>query len=284
MALDMAKLQLQKARLTQELTRGSGQSAKFWRPESGDNDIRVMPPWTDEEPFRGAFCREVAQHWGISEDQKGPILCPRETPHLEGDCPVCEFVDELRRDKNDIAKQELVKEIRAKKAYLINIVNLSDPVYNAGDVAEYKKARPDQDVPFKAGDPKIQVYACPKTIYNQILDCIMQNDTDITDLESGNDLVINRSGMGLTTRYTLTPKLKSPPSDVSASVEFPQLDRVGFIMDYSDMTDLLTNGVGGDFAALLPANTSTPILPASDAGSNSDVDDLEAQMRAGYNG
>lgn len=282
MALDMSKLQQQKAKLTQELNRGSGQSARFWRPTDGDNTIRVMPDWTEEEPYKGQFWREVAQHWGVSEDQKGPILCPAATPHIEGECPICKFVDELRADKNDVKAQELAKDIRAKKAYLVNIVDCNDPTYNAKDVAEYKKNRPDSDVPFEAGDPKIQVYACPKTIFDQILNAIMNNDQDITDLEAGNDLVINRSGKGMLTRYSVNPKFKSTSSDVSGGAEFPQLDRVGFNMSFEDMTKLLTEGVGGDFASALPSGGTPEALgagPETEAQA-ADADDLEAQMAA----
>lgn len=278
MALDMAKLQQQKAKLTQELSRGGGQSARFWRPTDGDNLIRVMPDWVTEGPFAGQFWREVAQHWGISEDQKGPIICPLVTPHVEGDCPICKFVDELRADKNDVKAQELAKEVRAKKAFLLNVVDCEDPTYNAKDVAEYKKARPDSDVPFEAGDPKIQVYACPKTIFDQILDAIMDNDQDITSLEAGNDIVIKRTGKGLTTRYSVSPKMKSTPSDVLGSTELPQLDRVGFLMDFAAMTKLLTDGVGGDFAALLPSGETPAALTSGEGEASADADDLEAQM------
>ncbi len=283
MALDMSKLQQQKAKLTQELSRGSGQSARFWRPADGDNVIRIMPDWTEEQPYAGTFWREVAQHWGVSEDQKGPILCPTATPHLEGDCPICKFVDELKGNKNDVSAQELARDIRAKKAFLLNIVDCNDPTYNAKDVAEYKKSRPDSDVPFEAGDPKIQVYACPKTIFDQILNIIMSNDQDITDLEAGNDITINRTGKGMLTRYSVTPKMKPTQSDVSGGVEFPQLDRVGYSMSTEDMNKLLTEGVGGDFASLLPSGQAPAALGTGtddDKEETADADDLEAQMAA----
>jgi hypothetical protein len=245
-----------------------------------------MPGWTDEEPFKNQFWREVAQHWGVSEDQKGPVLCPEVTPPGKVPCPVCEFVNELKQDKNNARAQELAKELRAKKAYLMNVIDLEDPSYNAKDVAEYTKARPDQDVPFQAGDPKIQVYACPKTIFDQILNCILKNDQDITDLEHGNDLTIERAGKGLTTRYTVSPKLKSTQADIPKDTALPQLDRVGFNMGYDDMVKLLSAGVGGAYASAIPSDTQKTLLGsgehpsgASGPGSKgSDADDLEAQM------
>lgn len=285
MAIDMAKIQQQKAKLSQELSRGGGQSAKFWRPSDGANVVRIMPPWTDEGSLAGQFWREVGQHWGVSSDQKGPVLCPKATEDLDGDCPICDFVEELRKDKTNVQAQETAKEIRAKKAYLLNIVDTDDPVYNAKDVAEYKKARPDRDVPFEAGSPKIQVYACPKTIFDQILNTIMQNNLDITDLDKGHDITINRSGKGLTTRYTVTPQISATSADVSMDDELPALDQIGYLMDFAGMTELLTTGVGGDYVALLPSGSahsaaaSTPEDPAGfDAG------DLADEMLSELNG
>lgn len=278
MSLDMSKLQQQKAKLAQELSRGSGRSAKFWRPAPGNNVIRIMPSWTTEEPYAGQFWREVSQHWGVSEDQKGPILCPLTTPGIDGECPVCAFVEELKKDKMNASSGQLAKELRAKKAFLTNVVVDSDPVYNAQDVAEYSQKRPDSDVPFEAGDPKIQVYACPKTIFDQILTIIMDNDQDITDLALGNDITINKSGAGLTTRYTVTPKMKPSVSDVAADAEFPALDRVGYVMDFDAMTALLVEGKGGDYAAMLPGDSS-PSLGTGDTEVSS-ADSLEAEMAA----
>lgn len=272
--LDMSKLQKQKEKLTQELTRSSGQSARFWKPEDGTNVIRVMPAWTDQEPYKGQFWREVSQHWNLSADQKGPVICPE--PDVS--CPVCKFVAELREDKNDVKAQELAKELRAKKAFFINIVDVNDSVYNVRDVAEYKKSRPDQDVPFEAGDPKIQVYACPKTVFDQILDCIMQNDSDITDLEKGHDLTLGKSGKGLTTRYTLTPKMKSSASDVSKGQDLPQLDRVGFSMSSEELSKMLAEGAGGDFVAALPSGKKAASLPKDTSSKGGAADDIEAEM------
>src|SRR5687768_3387414 len=100
--LDWAKLNKQKEELEARMARGGGAgSIKWWKPVNGVNRIRILPGWTDEGEYAGQFWREVAQHWGVSEDVKGPILCPRETPGLNGSCPICAFVDELKNEKGD---------------------------------------------------------------------------------------------------------------------------------------------------------------------------------------
>lgn len=278
MTLDMDKLRAQKAKLSEELNRG-GPRAKFWRPNNGANTIRVMPGWSNEAPYKGQFWREIGQHWGVSPEQKGPVLCPKATPDLDGDCPICDFVEKLRKDKTNVQSQETAKEIRAKKAFLLNIVDTNDPVYTAKDVAEEKQAKPDRDVPFEAGSPKIQVYACPKTIFDQILDTIMQNDIDITSLEAGYDLTISRSGAGMTTRYSVTPKLKPSSADVGADDALPALDQVGYAMDYAGMVALLT---AGEHTPALPESTTVVEDDVEDSG-NFDADDLAAEMAAELN-
>ena len=289
MTLDMNKLKAQKEKLEAALSRGGGgRSAKFWRPSDNDNSVRIMPGWSDAEPFSGQFYREVAQHWGVSDNQRGPILCPKKTPFLEGACPVCDFVEELRKDKSDVAAQELVREIRGKIAYLLNVVDLEDPTYSANDVAEYKKARPDNDVPFEAGNAKIQVYACPQTIFDQILDIIMKNEHDITALADGNDVVITKHANKdkLKTRYSVTAMMKTTASDVGPDAELPELSQVGFVMKFDDMVNLLTEGVGGDYAALLPSGDSAPALTSGkatsvneNAAAAADAATLEAAMQ-----
>lgn len=277
----MSKVLGQKKALEETLSRGGSTGAKFWKPQSGANRVRIMPGWQDEGFFAGQFWREVYQHWNLSEDQKGPILCPKRTPGLDGDCPVCEFVDELRADKGDLAKKELAKEIRAKVAYFINLVDLNDPEYTAQDMAEWKKSRPEGEVPFEVGQPKVQVYACPTTIFDQILGIITVNGVDITSAEEGYNVVITKypNKDRFKTRYEVQPELKTSEFLLPSDFELPQLENIGFVMKFDDMRNLLAEsfdkdledsagslGSGGDFSS------------ASNAGSSDD--DLEAQMRA----
>lgn len=290
------------------LSRGGGPRASFWKPKNGDNRIRIMPPWLNPtgDPdyavpenltfYEGQFWRQVAQHWNVSEDQKGPILCPKQTPGLEGDCPICEFVESLKEDKSDVQAIALAKEIRAKVTYLLNIVDMADPVYTADDVAEWKKERPDNDVPFAAGDTKVQLYAAPLTVYDAILGLIVANGKDITRLQDGRVVVLTRhpNKNPIKTRYTVVPSFDAEAFELKG--ELPQLHQQGYLMDYDKMLDLLHNGVGGEFTHALPDGMSTNMLQSTsetviDHGSDEVVvpdmerstTDLEATLRAAAN-
>lgn len=281
------KVNEQKKRTEEQLSRGGGRSsARFWRPENGDNKIRVMPQWKDD--LDGQFWREVAQHWNVSADQKGPVLCPKETPDLEGTCPVCELVQSLRGDKSNVEAQRLSKDLRAKKTYFLNVVVEKDPVYTAQDIAEHKQARPDAEASFAVGDPKIQIYACPLTIFDSVLGIIHSSGKDITDLKEGRGIRVNKipNKDRLKTRYEVYPDLDASDTGFSEPA-LPALDKVGFTLDREGMLQLLDGGRAADFLGSLPGHDS-PSLPAPSSVDAESApvssSDLEEQMRQGLNG
>ena len=285
MGLDWNKLNQQKDALEEKLSKSGGARAKFWKPSPGMNRVRVMPGWAEEGDFSGQFWREVHQHWGVSEDQKGPILCPKNTPHLEGKCPICDLVAELKANKSDPQAQEVAKDIRAKSAFLLNVVDMADSEYTAQDVAEFKKARPGDDVPFEVGSVKVQVYACPSTVFNQILSVIQVNEMDITDPDEGHDVTIKKSGKGLMTRYETNIVLK--PSGAPSYEKLPPLDEVGYQMSYDDMMGLLSSGVGASFSTLpsmqAPKGLGAPTESDDEGEDAAGSDELRAQMQAALN-
>lgn len=286
----LAAVNAQKAKI-EESRGGSSTRAKFWKPESGENVIRVMPKWDPE--LKGRFWREVAQHWNVSDDQKGPILCPRETPDMNGECPICDLVQALRADKSNVEAKKLADDIRAKKTYLLNVVNMKDAVYTAADVAEFKQARPEDECPFDVGDPKVQVYACPTTVFESILGIMSTSGTNVTDYKSGRDIRIKKTPNKADrrkTRYEVYPSLDARDTGYGETMELPNLSQVGFTLDTDGMYKLLSEGRAATFLKALPGESSaSAALPsASAADSNSaapvSASDLEEQMRQGLLG
>lgn len=284
----------QKQRTEEQLSRGGGSvvGAKWWRPGTGSNTIRILPPWSDDSKYQDMFWREIHQHWGVSEDQRGPVMCPKLTPDLEGECPICELIAELRADKANPAAQQRARDIRAKKAFLLNIVDLKDPTYTASDVAEWRKSSPDKECPFEAGDDKVQVYACPLSIFDQILGIMDSSGLDITDLEDGRNITIKKTPHKdpMKTRYEVYPDLEAKPS-VAQSPSLVALDKVGYQMDYNQMLQLL-DGEDASSSLALAGGSSTKSLPSSKDEDDSylnkndspakkvDEDDVGAAMRA----
>lgn len=269
--VDLNKLAAARAQLTERMSRGGDRSSiKWWKPKAGKNTIRICPPWTEEGAFAGDVWREVAQHWNVSDDVKAPILCPKKTPSIGEDCPICEFVAELKADKSNVEAQALVKDIRAKSAFFFNIIDLEDATYTVADVAEAKQARPDQDVPFAAGDLKVQVYAAGPMVTEEIIGTFVDNKKDLSHLTEGRNFFINKTGSGFKTRYTVSidafTESVLPPEILE---KLNKLDEIGFKQEYGKLLEILTEGKGGDFMAALPSGSSTPALPAT-----SELDEL----------
>lgn len=288
--MNLDKLLEMKQKLEQQLSRGGGgPRANFWQARSGDNRIRVLPSWAKDGDFAEQFWLEVSQHWNINTDQKGPVICAAKTPHLEGACPVCEFIDVLKKDEGNPAAQALAFEIRAKKAFFLNIVDLDDMYYTANDVKEFTKANDGKDAPFKAGDVKLQVYAAPITVFDAIIGLITKTKKDITHLETGRNLTLtkhfNKANPKLT-RYEVTPEFDPEPLDLGGT-EITDLTKVSRVMSYDDALKLLSEGVGGSFDTALTSGSASASLPKSSekkADPTDGMDDLEARMKAALAG
>lgn len=291
MAIDYEKLRKAAQELQARMTRGGGPSMKFWKPADGKNVIRILPPWTEEGPLAGQFYREVHQHWNVSEEATGPVLCPKKTPAASEDkaCPICDLVDQLKARKNDVDAQELVKNLRAKAAYLMSVIDLSDPTYTAKDVVEWKKERPDSDCPFEVGDPKVQCYAATNTIADAIMNIVIANEMDITDLEAGHNIVLTKipNKDKLKTRYSVTPDLKKTKAAVPADFELPDLGKIGKVPTHEDMVKLLSSGPAGSYLTALPSNAGSRVTGSvgsndgdtSWIGGSGEEDDLAAEMK-----
>jgi hypothetical protein len=264
-----------------------GARLPFWKPSDGANRVRLLPAWTvdPESTFANQFWRETGQHWNVAPDQRGPVLCPQITEGMNEECPICDFCDSLKADKSDLGKIGLYKEIRAKRAYFVALIDLDDPEYTAKDVAEFKG----DECPYEAGDPKVQVYACPVTVWNGIVGMMASTGKNITHLTEGRDLIItkipNRQDR-FKTKYQVNAEFDPTDTPVPADFTTPSLENVGWEMSYSDMLKLLTEGKGGDFVALLP-NASVEALPEASGAEVSDEDtssvDLREQMKAQLN-
>ncbi|NJL54174.1 hypothetical protein HC928_02660 [bacterium] len=284
MGLDIEKLRKAQQELQARMARGGGSpSLKFWRPSEGANTVRILPAWTQDGPLAGQFWREVHQHWNLVEDS-GPVLCPKKTPYASEDkeCPICDLVDELRDRKTDVQAQELLKNIRAKVAYLMSIIDMRDAAYTAKDVAEWSKDRPGQECPFSVGDPKVRCYAATTTISEQIFGIITSNGMDITDRFTGHNIILTKIGNKdrLKTRYTVTPDLKATKAPIPEDFQLPDLSAIGQVKPFDELMKLLSESSASSFLAL-------PSGSGADSDSNSawglgsdDGDDLAARMRA----
>ncbi len=157
-------LNLDAMRAKLDLSRNGGkkqQDSTKWRPEEGDQTIRILPT-EDGDPFK-----EFHFHYNLGKNPG--ILCNKRT-HGE-DCPICDFASKLWRDgvdnNDDRAKKE-AKKLFARKRYY-------SPILVRGKEAE-----------------GVKVWAYGKQAYENLLGLVLDPDYgDITDPETGTDIVLN---------------------------------------------------------------------------------------------
>lgn len=146
---------------------------EYWKPEDGKNVIRVLPAVEGDE-----FYKEVHTHYHVGADEKSVICAKTE----ERDCPICKELEKLK--KGSKTDKELADSMRSKKAYYLQIITPDEP-----------------------DSPKL--YPAPQTVFKGILDIILDPDYgDITDVEEGREITIERTGKGLNTKYSILPKPK----------------------------------------------------------------------------
>lgn len=157
-------LNLDAMRAKLELSRNGGkkqQDSTKWRPEEGDQTIRILPT-SDGDPFK-----EYHFHYNLGRNPG--ILCNKRVHNEE--CPICDFASKLWRDgvdnNDDRAKREAKKMFARKRYY--------SPILVRGKESE-----------------GVKVWAYGKQAYETLLGLVLDPDYgDITDPETGTDIVLN---------------------------------------------------------------------------------------------
>ncbi len=162
-----------------------GGGADFWTPPEGESRIRVMPPWDEgvEE-----FWFVTGTHFNVGPDERA-VPCP-ELSGVADSCFLCRLVKRLARGDEDEAAE--AEAMGARPRYLLNIVDLEKP----------------QD--------GVQVWPAPKTIFRQLKKFWLNEEDygDFTSFEEGFDIIVEKLGSGINTKYDATPtRPKVFPSD-----------------------------------------------------------------------
>ena len=150
-----------------------------WKPEQGDQTIRILPT-KDGDPFK-----EYHFHYNVGKNPG--IMCPKK--NFNEECPICDFASKLWKEgvenNDDTAKREAKKLFVRKRYY--------SPILVRGRESE-----------------GVKIWAYGKQAYETLLGYVLDPDYgDITDVESGTDIVLNydRPGTpGSFPKTTLKPR------------------------------------------------------------------------------
>lgn len=170
-------------------------STEYDKLQTGKNVRRILFPKGSSD----SFYSEGFLHFSLGEDGHKVVTCPK-TFSSKNPCPVCEYVEELKKSKNKDDKK-LASAIGARRRIYVNVLN--------------RDASDEEDTP--------KVLAIGVTVLKGLLETICDADYgDITDFEDGRDVTITKKGTGLDTEYSVLPKPKS--SVASEDLTEEQLD------------------------------------------------------------
>ena len=195
MGIDLAKMKAKRDALE---NRG-GKSA-FWRPEDGEQVIRLLPT-SDGDPFK--------EYWFHYNLGKNPgFLSPKK--NFGEDDPLNDFVRQLYKEGSD-ESIKMAKNLSARQRFF-------SPVLVRGQESE-----------------GVRLWGYGKTAYKELLNLVLNPEYgDITDVGQGTDLVINygKPPGAQFPQTTIVPRRKSSPLSESNDKSAGMLDS---IPDFSEV-------------------------------------------------
>jgi len=168
-------------------------SGTFFKAKEGKNKVRILPPWNDE----GLFYHEQVYHYGLKHDGKNVTVA--------GPNPiVMKFIKKMEEQGSEDAKA--AKKLQPKTKYYVNILERTSN--------------------------KVMIWGFSRKVLGTILSAMADPDYgDITDLEEGYDVTIERAGTGLDTKYEVRVRPKQSEAEIDLD-KLHMLDEI--VEDFSD--------------------------------------------------
>ncbi len=152
-------MELMRKKLATLRGEGDREQSVWFKPDEGDQDIRIVPT-SDGDPLKEKYF-----HYNVGE-HRGGIVCPKR--NYGENCPICEFASSLWRDgteNNDEESKKLAKSLFVRARYFSPVV---------------VRGREDEGV---------KIYGYGKRAYENLLGYILDPDYgDITDALEGTDI------------------------------------------------------------------------------------------------
>lgn len=226
--MDMNKLLAMADKASSEIAARSGGFERPVKPAPGQSRWRILPPW---KKGGDRIFRTYGQHFIKGPDGKiaGAFVCPSASAEEPGSvsCVHCDEVAAVARLSKDDDVLRTVREFRAGETYLFNAIRTD------GDEKD-----------------KVVLLSLPGSLANtyfQTLASYLREEINILDPNEGRDIIVNRTGTGLTTKYSMTvaPKSSKVPKEV--------LDN---LIDIDGYIEKETNRGKTNIAKFIPALTS----------------------------
>jgi hypothetical protein len=166
----------------------------------GKNRIRVLPGWRPEEPER--FFQDFGQHFikGDDGEVKAVYICTEKT--FGKPCDVCGALGKAMKATRDDDLVKVLGEAKASERILVNAIWPED--------AE------------SPNDP--QISELPPTVFKQILG-LFEEWGNVIDPTEGRDVIVQREGKSIATKYTVSPAAKATAVPAAALAKLHNLDQ-----------------------------------------------------------
>ena len=224
---------------------------KFFLPQGGNSMVRVLPAHANSN---GAFFHRIEEHAAHDNGHFSPAFCPRQ---VKEPCPFCEEKERLQAEGSETFL-ELSREFRAQQKFLFNVVVLSTEKGGTGI------------------EDGVQVLKSGVKVKRQILDLDQDHSGgwgDVTNIENGHNLVINRRG---TTRNDTEYFVKGVPTRTSILDQFKTAGIPFDKLAPHDLTSYSERKTYEELEGLLMEKKSTlnmqsaPTEKASESGAGTD--------------
>jgi len=186
--LDRMKEKAREANERREARQANFDSTNWLKIEEGDNRVRLLPHWGDEDkfPFEEKTVHYVPKKKRDGTVYNGPICC-LET--LDKTCPFC---DAWRVAKKDNPKSKMTEALRPTKRVLWNVVTFGGKE--------------------KATEPAVKVWGCPESLHEEILGWVGDLGS-FWDIDEGRNWRVRKTidkkrGARMGTEYKVYPDMK----------------------------------------------------------------------------
>jgi hypothetical protein len=229
---------------------------KTAKVQPGKNRIRLLPGWRTGEEH--VWFHDFGQHFikDAADEIKAVYVCANAT--YEKDCEVCNAIAAAGRSVADDATAEVLAKAKASRTVLVNALLLDSDQPNTPQILELKRG-----------------------VFGDIVGIVEEWGMAVLDTEEGQEIVIERNGKGLNTKYSaqISPKkYKVPPA---ALTKLNNLD--DYVKQESDEQQRRAIAAVNSVAGFLPAPTAADrpqtrpsALAAPKAAAPGDLDDLDA--------
>lgn len=220
MAIDLKAMQ---KKLNKLQNKGKDTSeSKFWKPEDGTYEVRVLPT-KDNDPFK-----EFWFHYNVGKGSG--ILCPKR--NFGDECAICEFATKLFKE------------------------GLPDTVAMAKDL--FVRQRFCSPILVRGSEKEgVKIWSYSKTVYEELLKTVLDPDFgDITDLDAGFDLKVDK-GKQSGARYSMM-KVKPKPKATPMCRDMPSKECAELLESIPDFDSLFTRMSSSEVQSALDKHLAEP--------------------------